>query len=225
MPPRILLFAASLLGLMAIMPFAVIAWARSEPSPARPIHIVQDMDYQPRFNTQTVNPLFQDNRAMRPQIPGVVASSGGSGSQHYDQGVIDDQWATTLPSGIPMDMSTLERGQARFNIYCSVCHGYAGYGDGIVNERALGLMSNADGPVYGTAWVQAKSVHDPTVREQPIGQIYNTITHGIRNMAGYAAQVPPHDRWAIAAYVKTLQLSQDATLQDVPPEHRGSLNP
>ena len=124
-----------------------------------------------------------------------------------------------------MDISTLERGQARFNIYCSICHGYAGYGDGIVNERALELMSNADGPVYGTAWVQAKSVHDPTVRDQPVGQIYNTITHGIRNMAGYAAQVPPQDRWAIAAYVKTLQLSQDATLQDVPPEHRGSLNP
>lgn len=223
MPPRIVFFAASLLGLFAMLPFAVIAWARSAPSPSRPIHIVQDMDFQPRFNTQAVNPLFGDDRAMRPKIAGVVAVNGGSGSSHLEQGVVDGQWATTLPSGIPMDMSTLEHGRTRFNIFCTACHGYAGYGDGIVNERALDLMGNADGPVYGTAWVQAKSVHDPTVRDQPIGQIYNTITHGIRNMAGYAAQIPTEDRWAIASYVKALQRSQDATLQDVPPEHRESL--
>jgi mono/diheme cytochrome c family protein len=121
-------------------------------------------------------------------------------------------------------METLKYGQSRFNIYGTACHGYSGYGDGIVNQRAIALMSNADGPIYGTAWVQAKSVHDPTVREQPLGQIFNTITHGIRNMSGYAAQIPPADRWAIAAYVKTLQRSQDATLQDVPPENRASLN-
>jgi mono/diheme cytochrome c family protein len=88
----------------------------------------------------------------------------------------------------------------------------------------MDAMSNSDGPIYGTAWVQAKSVHDPTVRDQSVGQIYNTITHGIRNMAGYAAQIPTEDRWAIAAYVKALQKSQDARLQDVPPQERASLN-
>ena len=225
LPPRIVLFASALLGLLALMPFAVVAWVRSAPGPGRPIHIVQDMDYQPRFNTQEVNPLFADDRAMRPQIAGVVATTEGGGSAHLEQGVVDGQWATTMPGGLVMDKTTLLRGQQRFNIYCSVCHGYAGYGDGIVNERAMALMSNADGPIYGTAWVQAKSVHDPTVRDQPIGQIYNTITHGIRNMAGYAAQITPADRWAIAAYVKALQRSQDATLQDVPPQHRASLKP
>lgn len=225
LPPRIVLFASALLGLLALMPFAVVAWVRSAPGPGRPIHIVQDMDYQPRFNTQEVNPLFADDRSMRPQIAGVVATNGGGGTPHFEQGVVDGQWASTMPGGIVMDKTTLMRGQQRFNIYCSVCHGYAGYGDGIVNERAMELMSNADGPVYATAWVQAKSVHDPTVRDQPIGQIYNTITHGIRNMAGYAAQITPADRWAIAAYVKALQRSQDATLQDVPPENRASLKP
>ena len=106
----------------------------------------------------------------------------------------------------------------------SMCHGYAGVGDGIVNQRAMAAMSNADGPVYGTAWVQAKSLHDPEVVDQPVGQIYNTITHGIRNMAGYGAQIPPRDRWMIAAYVKALQKSQDAMLQDVPPQERSGLN-
>lgn len=224
MPPRIIIFAIALLGLMAFLPFAAVAWVRSAPSPNRPIHLVQDMDYQPRFDTQVVNPLFADDRAMRPQISGVVAMGEAGGDVYFNEGVVGGQWATTPPKNVPMDMTMLQHGQARFNIYCAPCHGYAGYGDGIVNLRAFLAMSNADGPVYGTAWVQAKSLHDPTVRDQPIGQVFNTITNGIRNMAGYAAQVPPGDRWAIAAYVKTLQRSQDATLQDVPPEHRASLN-
>ena len=217
------MFALALIALMAMLPFATVAWVRSEPSPNRPIHIVQDMDFQPRFDTQTVNPLFADGRAMRPQIAGVVPAGQAGDDVHFTEGTVDGQWAATTPDSLPMTMDFLKRGQERFNIYCSMCHGYAGYGDGIVNQRAMEAMANADGPVYGTAWVQAKSVHDPTVRDQPIGQIFNTITYGIRNMAGYAAQVSPTDRWAIAAYVKTLQRSQDATLQDVPPDQRASL--
>jgi mono/diheme cytochrome c family protein len=109
-----------------------------------------------------------------------------------------------------LDQATLERGQQRFNIYCSACHGYAGYGDGAVNQRAMELVSNVNGPVNGTQWVAAKSLHDETTRHQPMGQLFNTITHGIRNMAGYGAQISVADRWAIAAYVKALQFSQDA---------------
>ena len=72
------------------------------------------------------------------------------------------------------------------------------------------LVSNVNGPVNGTQWVAAKSLHDETTRDQPMGQLFNTITPGIRNMAGYGAQIKVEDRWAIAAYVKALQLSQDA---------------
>ena len=72
LPPRIVLFASFFILTLAAIPFAVIAWTRSAPSPGRPIHIIQDMDYQPRFDTQEVNPLFADDRAMRPQIGGVV---------------------------------------------------------------------------------------------------------------------------------------------------------
>ena len=225
LPPRIVLFASSLIASLALIPFAVIAWTRSAPSPGRPIHIIQDMDYQPRYDTQTVNPLFADDRSMRPQIPGVVAVGQSFDDVHFSEGVVDGAWASMVPDQVGVTMATLERGRERFNIYCSMCHGYSGFGDGIVNQRAMEAMSNADGPIYGTAWVQAKSLHDPEVRTQPVGQLFNTITHGIRNMAGYAAQIPPHDRWTIAVYVKALQKSQDATLQDVPPQKRSSLNP
>jgi mono/diheme cytochrome c family protein len=223
-PPRILIFAASLLALFATLPFAAVAWVRSAPSPNRPIHLVQDMDYQPKFLAQEANALFADDRSMRPAIEGVVAFGDAGDNVHLTDGVVDGAWATTTPSEMPITRALLERGQQRFNIYCSICHGYAGYGDGIVNQLALEAMANADGPISGTAWVQAKSMHDPTVRDQPIAQIFNTITHGVRNMASYSAQIPVSDRWAIAAYVKTLQMSQDAKLQDVPPAQRASLS-
>jgi len=85
------------------------------------------------------------------------------------------------------------------------------------------LMSSSDGPANGTSWVQAKSLHDPAVREYPVGQIFHVASNGIRNMAGYEAQIDLEDRWAIAAYVQALQLSQNATIQDVPPELRDKL--
>ncbi|HMO43359.1 MAG TPA: cytochrome c, partial [Phenylobacterium sp.] len=82
-----------------------------------------------------------------------------------------------------------------------------------------------NGPVNGTTWVQAKNlVHDETVVTQPIGQIYNTITHGIRNMAGYESQISVQDRWAIALYVKALQRSQNARESDVPADLRSRLD-
>ena len=86
LPPRIVVFATVLIGTLAMMPFAVVAWTRSAPSSGRPIHIVQDMDYQPRFDTQTVNPLFADDRAMRPQIPGVVAVGQSMDDVHFSEG-------------------------------------------------------------------------------------------------------------------------------------------
>ena len=220
--PRILIFAVMLLALIAPVPFLVIAWSRSAPSEKRPIHIVQDMDFQPRFEAQTVNPLFADNRGMRPDVAGTVPAGMAGLDTHLTDGVVGGEWANALPTDVEMSLEVLNRGRQRFEIYCALCHGYAGFGDGIVNERALELMNYAEGPVNGTSWVQAKSLHDETVRDQPLGQIYNTITHGIRNMAGYGAQISVRDRWAIAAYVKALQRSQDASLQDVPAEQRGN---
>jgi mono/diheme cytochrome c family protein len=151
---------------------------------------------------------------MRPPVEGTVARGESYVDTHMYEGVSGGQWATALPAPMKLDAATLARGRQRFDIYCSACHGYAGFGDGAVNQRAMELVTNANGPVNGTQWVAAKSLHDDTTRNQPMGQLFNTITHGIRNMAGYASQIPVEDRWAIAAYVKALQLSQDAAAAD-----------
>ena len=208
--PRILVYSLLVAGCLALIPPVVFARMRATPSPNRPIHIFWDMDFQPKFKTQVANPLFADGRAMRAPVQGTVGRGEAYADAHLYEGVVDGQWATALPASVPMDAATLSRGQQRFNIYCSACHGYAGYGGGAVNQRAMELVSNATGPVNGTQWVAAKSLHDETTRHQPVGQLFNTITHGIRNMAGYGAQIQTEDRWAIAAYVKALQLSQDA---------------
>jgi len=208
--PRILVYSLLVAGCLALIPPVVFARMRATPSPNRPIHIFWDMDFQPKFKTQVANPLFADGRAMRAPVQGTVGRGEAYADAHLYEGVVGGQWATSLPAAVKMDAATLERGQQRFNIYCSACHGYAGFGDGAVNQRAMELVSNATGPVNGTQWVAAKSLHDETTRNQPVGQLFNTITHGIRNMAGYGAQIATEDRWAIAAYVKALQLSQDA---------------
>ena len=208
--PRIIVYVLMIGGCIALIPPLVFARMRATPSPNRPIHIFWDMDFQPKFKAQAPNPLFADGRAMRPPVQGSVARGESYVDTHRFEGVVDGPWATALPTSMKLDQATLERGQQRFNIYCSACHGYAGYGDGAVNQRAMELVSNVNGPVNGTQWVAAKSLHDETTRNQPMGQLFNTITHGIRNMAGYGSQITVEDRWAIAAYVKALQLSQDA---------------
>lgn len=208
--PRIIVYSLLIAGCLALIPPLVFARMRAVPSPNRPIHIFWDMDFQPKYKTQVPNPLFADGRAMRAPVEGTVAQGESYVDTHLYEGVVGGQWATALPASMRMDEATLRRGRQRFDIYCSACHGLAGYGDGPVNQRAMELVSNVNGPVNGTQWVAAKSLHDETTRDQPMGQLFNTITHGIRNMAGYGAQIKVEDRWAIAAYVKALQLSQDA---------------
>ena len=215
--PRIFIFVGLILLLCLLLPPAIIARVRSTPNSNLPIHIIQDMAFQSKYKTQAVNPMFADGNTMRPPVVNAVARGETYLDAHLYDGVIDGQWANVLPSQVKMDFETLRRGQERFNIYCSVCHGISGGGNGIVNQRAMELVANTNGPVNGTVWVQAKNlVHDELVTVQPMGQLFNTITYGIRNMAGYGSQIPTEDRWAIAAYVKALQRSQNAQPSDVP---------
>ena len=186
------------------------------------VHIFQDMDNQARFKTQQVNDLFADRRADRPDVSGTVARGEAKTDDHLWRGWVDGDWATGFPADLTVDMTFVQRGRERFAIYCTPCHGGAGYGDGMIHQRAMELMAN---PVIsnGTNWVPPGNLHAEAVRIQPVGQIYNSITNGIRNMRGYAAQIPVEDRWAITAYVKALQRSQtaqpgdvDADLDDLP---------
>ena len=136
------------------------------------------------------------------------------------QGLVSDDWATAFPAQTPVTIELLERGRERFNIYCQPCHGLAGYGDGIVQQRAMQLVETG---TNGTVWVAPKSLHEEAIRTQPVGQIFNTITNGIRNMPRYDSQIPVGDRWAIVAYVKALQRSQNARIEDIPSDQRSNL--
>ena len=196
----------------ATIPIAAIYRARTASSNKTKIHIIQNMDNQPKFVSQEANALFLDGRGMRPRVEGTISQTGMAGDTHLHMGIVDGTWATTYPSSLTIDRPFIERGQERFNIYCAPCHGKGGFGDGLIHARASQLVETG---VNGTSWVAPKNLHEDVIKEQPIGQLYNTIVNGVRTMSGYASQIPIQDRWAIIAYIEALQISQDANPDDV----------
>ena len=123
-----------------------------------------------------------------------------------------EKYVTSFPEEFELTQEVLDRGQQRFEIYCAACHGYAGAGNGLVNQRAMALAATG-----GATWTTARSLHDADVMDNaknPVGRIYDTITHGRNNMGPYGAQIPVADRWAIVAYVKALQ--ETGIKSDVP---------
>jgi len=211
--PRWIVSTLLILATLALVPLACVARARVVHSKDPRIHIIQDMDNQGRFKSQQGNPLFADGRAMRAPVPGTVARGRLEANDPLDRGLADGEWVTRIP--LPVDAALLERGQSRYRIFCSPCHGLSGYGDGIVAKRAERLQEGS--------WVPPASFHVPPASTRPDGHIFNTITNGIRNMSSYGAQIPVEDRWAIVAYVRALQRSQRGSVDDVPPQLRSSL--
>jgi len=196
------------LGLAALIPPLLVVRARVSTSESPRIHIIPDMDNQLKFKAQSRNDLFLDGRAMRPQVAGTVFRGGLDADSHLYRGLVNGKWAESFPFEVTLD--TLKRGRERFNIYCWVCHGLSGYGDGPVAVRAENLQ------LQGKAtWVPPTTYHDAERRARPVGHIFNTITNGIRTMPAYGDQIPPADRWAIVAYVKALMRSQAAKIEDV----------
>jgi mono/diheme cytochrome c family protein len=223
--------------LLSWVPLALIARSRAKTSTATAVHLILDMDKQQKFKPQRGNELFADSRDMRPQIEGTLAREDLSVSNEAlvdpeTLKMIDGQATTTVfktqsehdsivlgqqmgPDGkaqfivhipIPVTSDLMRRGQERFNIYCSPCHGAAGYGDGMVHVRATELQTNSPGSVNG--WVQPANFHTNDIRNRRDGDIFNTITNGIRTMPRYDKQISIMDRWAIVAYVRALQVSQ-----------------
>jgi len=207
------LYAALIVAALATVPPALIARARTVRSPHPRVHLIQDMDAQPKLKTQKTSTFFADGRGLRPPVVGTVARGELHADDHLHRGKQADQWATTFPTQLTLPL--LQRGRERFDVFCAPCHGLDGDGHGVVAVRAARLQE--------ITWVAPASLHEPKVREQPVGQIFGTITDGLRTMPSYAAQVPVADRWAILAYVRALQRSQNATLEDVPPEARDEL--
>ncbi|NOZ94928.1 MAG: cytochrome c [Acidobacteria bacterium] len=206
--PRWLKLALVASVVLSWVPLALVARARFATSTKPRLHVVFDMDNQPRFKAQQVNPLFADGREARPPVPGTVPFSPVAPDPVVETGKRAGEWVAAVP--LKVDLALVRRGKDRYHIYCEPCHGVAGYGDGPVAKRADQLQE-------GT-WTQPASFHTDLVRGRPPGQLFNTVTNGIRNMPPYGPQIPVRDRWAIVTYIRALQLSRNARLEDVPPE-------
>ncbi len=159
----------------------------------------QDMQDEPKMIPQRESKFFADGRSVRPQALGTVARGQLDADSYFYTGLIDDKAQDSMP--FPVNMTVLRRGQERFDIYCTPCHSRVGNGRGMIVERGY----KPAGDLLGSR-----------ILHEPMGHYFDVITHGYGAMPDYAAQITPQDRWAIVAYIRALQLSQNATLQDVP---------
>ena len=166
----------------------------------------QDMHDAPRYEPYEKSEFFADGRSARPLVAGTVAR----GHLREDAALYTGRAGAAFVDAIPLsvDEKMMRRGRERFGIYCIPCHGRSGRGDGIVVRRG---------------YRRPASFHEDRLRAQPDGYFFDVMTNGFGAMPDYAAQVNTRDRWAIVAYIRALQLSQNATLAEVPPERRPEL--
>ena len=230
---------------ISIIPVLIALKMRVTNSDQPRFHIFYDMDFAVSKDAQQNTTLFADARAMRPDVPGTVArgqmdmnfrtgidmdamakvdasrahqlvrmlddtdSGSANAVEPAEKSVMDTTpWLTENP--LSMSQETLDRGQKYFGIYCSVCHGMNGGGNGLVNRRAQKILA--------ATWVPPSKLSDPSLNAEsyPDGKLFSTISNGIRKMPGYAGQIKVEDRWAIVAYVRALQRSQNASMDMVP---------
>lgn len=211
--PRPVIYVILVGVALSWLPLVFFARARVSKSDQPRVHAIQDMDSQARLRPQAVSSVFADRRAMRPQIPGTVARGQLDEDDDYCRGRKGDDWATEFP--VEITAQVVQRGRERFDIFCATCHGMDGSGNGPVHQRAVELRE--------PKWIPPTSMHLEEIRDRPVGHLFNTITHGIRNMPGYGSQIPIEDRWAIVAYVRALQLGRGADVKDVPADQRDAL--
>lgn len=192
-----------------------------------PLQIFPDMDHQPKYQAQHRSEFFADGRAARLPVEGTIplgftlenrylqtgaknatlAASGFSNAPDYHStGKMGDAYGDGLP--VEANERLLNRGEERYNINCAVCHGVTGAGNGIVTQYGLVAVAN---------------LHDERIRTMPDGQIFSTITNGKNTMGAYGPQIAIEDRWAIVAYIRALERSQNAKLADVPEPRRTQL--
>ncbi|MEN8151280.1 MAG: cytochrome c [Planctomycetota bacterium] len=207
--PRFFVPTLVIMALAGLIPAAFAVYARHRTSDSPRVHVVHDMDHQPKFRPQTTNPVFADGRAMRRPVQGTVARGDLVVDPAFAKGRVDGKWIARIP--VPVDMKLMVRGRERFDVFCATCHGWSGRGNGPTAEVATKAALNVS------------DLHTKLVREREAGHLFNTITNGLGNMASYAAQIPAGDRWAIVAYIRALQRSQNAKIEDVPEELRDQL--
>jgi len=167
-------------------------------------YLRQDMANQPKNKALSPSDFFADGRSERPLVENTVAR----GALVADELVVPKE-SNNLPASITVDMELLERGEERYKIFCTPCHGLQGDGNGMVSMRGM---------------KHPPSFHIDRLRQSPNGYYYDVVTNGFGAMQGYDAQIPPRDRWAIVVYLRALQLSRNAHAADLPAELREKLN-
>jgi hypothetical protein len=165
-----------------------------------------DMQDTPKAKTFRESRFYDDRMTARQLIAGTVPATGLADDELLYNGTVGGRVATVFP--FPVTREVLDRGRDRYNIFCSPCHGRLGDGDGMIVRRGFR---------------RPPSYHIERLRQAPVGHFYDVIAHGFGSMYDYAARVAPRDRWAIVAYIRALELSQNATLADVPPRERAQL--
>ncbi len=189
---------------MALLLISAVGCSRGQQSERTPIHLNPNMDIQEKYLAQGESKFFANGSNMRLPVEGTISLENLRNDDAFFRGMNSKgEFIKKMPVEITMQL--LDRGEQRFNIYCSPCHSRLGDGKGIMVSRG---------------YVPPPSFHTDLIRNMPDGQIFDVITHGIRNMPAYRYQVPPADRWAIIAYIRALQRSQDATIKDIPEERR-----
>jgi mono/diheme cytochrome c family protein len=158
-----------------------------------------DMQNQPYERPLSENTMYSDKRSARPLVEGTVPRGFERADTYYYTGKIGNEDGNYVP--FPVTADVMQRGQQRFNIYCAPCHGETGDGNGMIVQRGL---------------KRPPSYHNERLRKAPIGYFFDVMTNGFGVMLDYSQQISPEDRWAIAAYIRALQLSQGATRADVP---------
>jgi mono/diheme cytochrome c family protein len=185
-----------------------VAGFRGRISRKPPIEVFSDMDRQPKIRPQTPSDFFADGRSSRPPVAGTVARDDHYLDTPLDTGMITGTTNFVATNPMKITPELIARGQQRFQINCSPCHGLEADGNGITKSFGMAVVAN---------------LHDPRIVQMPDGEIFNVITHGRNLMGAYGPQVVTEDRWAIIAYVRALQLTQLGLPEDLPANERAAL--
>ncbi|NJL54314.1 cytochrome c [bacterium] len=165
------------------------------------------MQVQPKIDEPyQQSPTFGDS--YREFDPEAVPVGWERADEAYYLGTDDGDFVTELPENVTVDAELLARGQREYIEFCSPCHGYGGYGDGVISLEGYPAPGN---------------FHTDRLRAVPVGYLYDVILNGVGNMYNYAARVPVENRWAIVAYIRTLQLSQFTDAETLPADIRDNL--
>ncbi|MBI5267609.1 MAG: cytochrome c [candidate division Zixibacteria bacterium] len=194
-------------GIVIFVLLATVGCFRDLPKDKPPYKVQTNMFEQPRYETQSESQFFPDHAAMRVPPTGTVARGFLNEDPVYYTGK-DDRGQLVARIPLPVTSELMQRGQDRYNIYCTPCHGKLGDGQGMVVKRGL-----LPPPPY---W-------DPRLLAVPDGHVFDVISNGIRNMPPYKYQIPVSDRWAVVAYFRALQRAHTATINDIPDAERAAM--